>query len=322
MKQQQISWRASILRLIHFFTILSMILALIGTAPAAALAAAVPTESEQDRGVALSMPPTAETLATATPVVTGTVSSEATASAPVDQTAATEQVDASQTITVTQGGGEATPMPPTGETPAAPAQNGPGIASVGTIDASQAVTATLDTPLGSLMLEAPPEVRPGEGVRMAWSVGKELPAGTVELQIIAPEGFSWLGEKGKFDLQTRLLILPLQGTSGELTWLIDEKAVGPFTLEASLVVDGKSVAGSKLTLADEGLVLLDAKGGAPAGRGKPPAVFVQRGAFRDHGDRAGEQSGVEELCPAADDRGTVRHERIEGQRTLATIELL
>jgi YD repeat-containing protein len=47
MKQQQISWRGSVLRLIHFFTILSMILALVGTAPAAALAANSSASTEQ-----------------------------------------------------------------------------------------------------------------------------------------------------------------------------------------------------------------------------------------------------------------------------------
>jgi hypothetical protein len=47
MKQQQISWRGSVLRLIHFFTILSIILALVGTAPAEALAASFPAGTEQ-----------------------------------------------------------------------------------------------------------------------------------------------------------------------------------------------------------------------------------------------------------------------------------
>ena len=56
MEQQQISWRASILRLTHFFTILSLLLALVGTAPAEALAANIPTGIQQAGQAELNAP--------------------------------------------------------------------------------------------------------------------------------------------------------------------------------------------------------------------------------------------------------------------------
>lgn len=124
MKQQQISWRVSILRLIHFFTILSMILALVGTAPAQALAASIAPDGEQALQVGLNAPESgaqAETLE-APAMDVATVSAQFT-----------------ETLTAT-----ATLTPTVTETPPAPEQ--------GKIAAQEPITLTVTPITNSLVL--------------------------------------------------------------------------------------------------------------------------------------------------------------------------
>jgi RHS repeat-associated protein len=271
---QKHSWRASVLRLIHFFTILSMILAMVGTAPTAALAASNLASAEQAVQASIDAPTNQAQVQPLADAKTAETSLSASGE-PVDHVTMTEKVSANQTLTTTQN---IVAEQPLAETPSKPVPSGPGFASTATLDKSQVVSLTIDTPLGSFNLEAPSEVRPGEGVRMAWSASEKLADGKAELELTAPDGFSWVGQEGKFDPQTRRLTLPLQAMSGELTWIIDDTTMGPFTLEASLSTDGKQAPTSKLTMGDEGLVFLDAKGGQVDGFGGAVKVSFPEGA--------------------------------------------
>ena len=119
---------------------------------------------------------------------------------------------------------------------------------------------------------------PGRSATMAWQTGQLAYVPGAEFVILAPSGFTWVGEGGDFDPATHTLTMTVMDADELIPWAVDPAAQGPFTFIFNLYIDGQIVATETLTVTEEGLTLLPLEGGQAAGLGEQVLVTVPNGA--------------------------------------------
>jgi hypothetical protein len=160
---------------------------------------------------------------------------------------------------------------------------------------TQSITPTLDvtaTPTISPTLESKPASEPlsltplGGGflpsspLSISWQVSD--PDATAVVSVTAPAGLTPLIDSGvTYDPLSNSLSQPAASGEGVLSWSVPEGLEGSLELQGSLLLDGKTVYTTTLTVAEEGYHLLPPAGGTASGLGGSVQVSFPGGEVKE-----------------------------------------
>jgi hypothetical protein len=116
-----------------------------------------------------------------------------------------------------------------------------------------------------LSIQALDEANPGGSFRVAWEVEGLQAEGELELIVVLPDGLGWLGDYGRYDERSGILVLPVAESAGMLYFSVADDAKGPFEILVKLTLSGKTIDQAALIVPEAGLHDLSAGGGTIVG---------------------------------------------------------